>query len=199
MISKPIIGKNVELEQAELGLYTEIGDNCSIRESTIGDYSYCMGYNKIDYASIGKFASIALGARINPVNHPSYQRVAQHHFTYRSKKFGLADEDDESVFDWRRSQRVVIGNDVWIGHNAIIMPNVTIGNGAIVGSGAVVTHDVAPYSVVVGVPAKSIKKRFNDDVIAKIEKSAWWDWPHEILRERLEDIKNIDVFLEKWC
>ena len=71
------------------------------------------------YAEIGKFTSIAWGARINPSNHPSYTRVAQHHFTYRSKQFGFADEDDESIFEWRRKDKVIIGNDVWIGHNAI--------------------------------------------------------------------------------
>ena len=107
--------------------------------------------------------------------------------------------DDESIFDWRRKDKVIIGNDVWIGHNAIIMPGVTIGNGAIIGSGAVVTHDVSPYTVVVGVPAKPIKKRFNDEIIDKIQKSKWWDWPHEQIKERLQDFKDIDEFVKKWC
>ena len=103
------------------------------------------------------------------------------------------------MFDWRREDKVVIGNDVWIGHNAIIMPGVTIGDGAIVGSGAVVTHKVEPYTVVVGVPAKPIKKRFDDLTIDKIQKSQWWNWSHEIIKERLQDFKNIDEFIKKWC
>ncbi len=94
---------------------------------------------------------------------------------------------------------MIIGHDVWIGHNAIIMPNVQIGNGAIIGSGAVVTHDVEPYSVVVGVPAKPIKKRFSDEIIEKIEKSEWWNWSHEQLKERYDDFKNIEEFVRKWC
>ena len=199
MNKKPKIGKGVEIKNSKLGKFTEINDNCIITESIIGDYTYCNGYNQIMYAEIGKFTSIAWGARINPSNHPSYTRVAQHHFTYRSKQFGFADEDDESVFEWRRKDKVVIGNDVWIGHNAIIMPGVTIGDGAIVGSGAVVTHNVEPYTVVVGVPARPIKKRFDQKTIEKIRNSQWWNWSHDKLKERLQDFKNIDEFIKKWC
>lgn len=157
------ISTNVKIDNlSELGIYTELGDNCVITESKIGDYSYCNGYNQIMYSEIGKFVSIAWGARINPSNHPTYTRVAQHHFTYRSKQFDFADEDDENIFEWRRKDKVVIGNDVWIGHNAIIMPGVSIGNGAVIGAGAIVTKDVEPYTIVVGCPAKPIKKRFSN-------------------------------------
>lgn len=71
----------------------------------------------------------------------------------------------------------VIGNDVWIGYNAIIMPGVNVGDGAIIASGSVVTKDVEAYSVVGGNPAKLIRKRFDDETIAKLVKLAWWDWP----------------------
>jgi len=101
-MTNPKLGEKVKLDKAILGEYTEIGDHSIITESTIGDYSYCNGYNQVMYAEIGKFASIAWGARINPSNHPTYDRIAQHHFTYRSKQFDLADEDDESIFEWRR-------------------------------------------------------------------------------------------------
>lgn len=196
---KPKIGKNVALTNAKLGKYVSINDECVILESTIGDYSYCNGYNQIMYSKIGKFASIAWGARINPVNHPIYMRVAQHHFTYRSKEFDLADEDDETVFNWRRKDKVIIGNDVWIGHNAIIMPGVKIGNGAVIGAGAIVTKDVEPYSVVVGNPAHKIKQRFSNEIIEKLEKSKWWEWSHDMLKERLQDFKDVNKFIEKWC
>lgn len=197
--SKPKIGKDVEITDSLLGKYVIVNDNCVVLESTIGDYSYCNGYNQIMYAEIGKFASIAWGARINPVNHPTYDRVAQHHFTYRSKDYDLSDENDESIFDWRRNDKVIIGNDVWIGHNAIILPGVKIGNGAVIGAGAIVTKDVEPYSVVVGNPAHKIKMRFSDDIIKKIESSKWWDWSHEELKERLPDLKDINKFIERWC
>jgi len=159
MDDEPKIGKDVVIKDSSIGKYVGINDNCTITESTIGNYSYCNGYNQIMYAEIGKFTSIAWGARINPSNHPSYTRVAQHHFTYRSKQFGFADEDDESVFDWRRKDKVVIGNDVWIGFGAQIMSGVKIGDGAVIGAGSIVTKDIEPYAVVGGIPAKLIKYR----------------------------------------
>ena len=173
MSSDVKIGKDIALDdKTKIGVYSDIGDRCNFRESIIGDYAVCRGENQIWYSEIGKFASIAYGARINAVNHPAFTRIAQHRFTYRGKQYDFTEENDPSITEWRKKDKVIIGNDVWIGHNAIIMPGVHIGNGAIIGSGAVVTHDVEPYSVVVGVPAKPIKKRFSDDII---EKSEWWN------------------------
>ena len=163
----------------------------------VGDYSYFAGYNQVFYASIGKFCSVASFARINTTNHPTYDRIAQHHFTYRSKRFGFG-EDDAPFFAQRKEKAVTVGNDVWIGHNAIIMPGVIIGNGAVIGAGAVVTKDVEPYSVVAGVPAKKIKMRFSDDLIDKIERSKWWDWDYETIKERLADFRDIETFVRKY-
>lgn len=79
------------------------------------------------------------------------------------------------------------------------MPGVKIGNGAVVGSGAVVTHDVEPYSVVAGVPAKKIKMRFDPDTIARLESTRWWEWDYAVIKERLKDFYNIPAFLEKYA
>lgn len=153
--AQPKIGQQVELNGSQLGQYVHIADNAIIEETQIGDYSYTAGNNQIFYATIGKFVSIATYVRINPGNHPTYQRVAQHHFTYRSSAYGLG-EDDQDFFDWRREHHVTVGNDVWIGHNAVLMPGVTVGNGAVIGTSAVVTKDVGPYSIVAGVAAKRL-------------------------------------------
>lgn len=194
------IGKETIIDKkSKIGKFSDIGDRCNIKSSILGDYAVCRGQNKISYSEIGKFCSIAYGARINAVNHPSYTRIAQHRFTYKGKEYGFSEENDESITHWREENKVVIGNDVWIGHNAIILPGVSIGNGAVVGSGAVVTNDVEPYTVVVGVPARPIKKRFSDEIIEKIEKSEWWNWTHEEIKERYEDFKNIEEFVRKWC
>lgn len=194
------IGKETVIDDnSKIGKYSDIGDRCVIKKSILGDYAVCRGQNKISYSEIGKFSSIAYGARINAVNHPSYTRIAQHRFTYKGKEYGFSDEDDISVEKWRKENKVIIGHDVWIGHNAIILPGVHIGNGAVIGSGAVVTNDVEPYAVVVGVPARQIKKRFSDEIIEKIEKSRWWDWSHEEIKERYEDFRNIEEFVKKWC
>jgi phosphonate metabolism protein (transferase hexapeptide repeat family) len=156
---EPVIEDDVQLISTILGSYTQIQAHSVLNDVTIGDFSYCAGYNQIYYSNIGKFCSIASFVRINPGNHPTYTRIAQHHFTYRSEMFGLG-EDDADFFAWRKDDLVTIGNDVWIGHNATIMPGVTIGNGAVIGTGAVVTKNVEAYSIVAGVPAKKIKMRF---------------------------------------
>lgn len=194
---EPVIEENVTLTNTTLGKFTQIQANCVLNDVTIGDYSYCAGYNQIDYATIGKFCSIATFVRINPGNHPTYTRVAQNHFTYRSEQFDFGPDDDD-FFEWRKSDWVTLGNDVWIGHGASILPGVKIGNGAVVGTGAVVTKDVEPYSIVAGVPAKKIKMRFDDALIEKIEKSSWWDWDHETIKTRIEDFRSIDAFITKY-
>lgn len=195
---EPTIGKDVLLTDTVLGAYTEIKDHCELESVSMGQFSYCAGYNQIFAAEIGNFCSIASFVRINPGNHPSYTRVAQHHFTYRRSLFGFG-EDDEEFFAARRERKVVIGHDVWLGHGVTVMPGIKIGNGAVVGSGAVVTHDVEPYSVVAGVPAKKIKMRFDPDTIARLESTRWWEWDYAVIKERLEDFYSIPVFLEKYA
>jgi len=195
--TEPTIDDDVILAETILGSYTHVQAHSVFCDVVVGDYSYFAGYNQVFYADIGKFCSVASYARINTTNHPTYDRIAQHHFTYRSKRFGFGDNDEE--FFIRRKDRIVtIGNDVWIGHNAIIMPGVRIGNGAVIGAGAIVIKDVEPYSIVVGVPAKMINKRFSDDLIGKIESIKWWDWDHKTLKERLPDFRNKEEFIRKY-
>ncbi len=195
--AQPRIGQNVILNGTRLGQYVHLSDDAILQEVEMGDYSYTAGHNQIFYATIGKFVSIASYARINPGNHPTYQRIAQHHFTYRASEYGLG-EDDEAFFDWRREQHVTIGHDVWIGHNAIIMPGVTIGNGAAIGSAAVVTKDVAPYTIVAGVAAKPIGQRFSDALIERIERSQWWHWEHDTLKQRMADFRDMHTFAARY-
>jgi phosphonate metabolism protein (transferase hexapeptide repeat family) len=193
----PTIEEDVLLENTNLGKFTQIKAHSILHDVTIGDFSYCAGCNQIDYAIIGKFCSIASFVRINPGNHPTFSRIAQHHFTYRSSMFGFG-EDDEDFFAWRKRDCVNIGHDVWIGHNATILAGVTIGNGAVIGAGAIVTKDVEPYSIMVGVPAKKIKMRFQNELIEKIEHAQWWDWDYETIRERLSDFRSMEVFAARY-
>lgn len=196
LAKEPNIGEDVILTNVSLGDYTEVANHCELCDVTMGDYSYCAGYNQIYYATIGKFCSIASNVRINPGNHPTYTRIAQHHFTYRSEQYGFG-KDDQEFFNWRKSSPVIIGNDVWIGHNATIMPGVRIGNGAVIGTGSIVTKDVEPYSMVVGIPVRKIKMRFSSELTKKIEQSQWWDWDHETITKRISDFRDIHLFAEK--
>lgn len=195
---EPTIHDGAAIYRSEVGSWTEIGRNTHIVESTYGDYTYDAGDVSIVYTDVGKFCSIASHTRINPGNHPMH-RVTQHHSTYRRRQFGFAEEDDPEVFAWRRAARCTIGHDVWIGHGATVMAGVSVGIGAVVGAGAVVTKDVPPYTIVGGVPARTIRQRFNDDVARKLMATEWWDWDRSTLEERFGDFYDLDLFLEKYC
>ena len=97
----------------------------------------------------------------------------------------------------RKNSAVNIGNDVWIGQNVLILPGVTIHDGAVCAAGAVVTHDVPPYTIVGGVPAKPIRQRYTDEIIEELLKIRWWDWPEEKIRNNIEDFYQPEVFVKK--
>lgn len=195
---QPSIHSTAVVRNSQLGAYSSVGPECKLNDSTLGDYSYVVHHVSVSYASIGKFCSIAPFVRIHPENHPTW-RAAQHQFTYRSRQYSLA-EDDESFFEWRRQNPVKIGHDVWIGHCAVIMPGVTIGIGGAVGANAVVTKDVPPFTIVAGVPAKPIRQRIPDSQIDRLTKLAWWDWSHECLRQALPDFRQLSIleFIQKY-
>jgi phosphonate metabolism protein (transferase hexapeptide repeat family) len=196
---EPTIDPTAKVRDSTLGKWTAVGARTTISESTMGDYSYVVNDSSIIYSEIGKFCSIAAQTRLNPGNHPMW-RAALHHFSYRSVSYQLGEEDDHEFFEWRRSHRVVLGNDVWIGHGAVVLPGVKIGNGGAVGAGAVVRHDVEPYSIVVGVPAKPIRWRFAQPVREALQEIAWWDWSREAIKLALRDFRALSAeeFVEKY-
>ena len=173
-----------------------IGPRSLIEESSFGDYSYAFGDVSIIYSRVGKSCSLASHVRVNPVNHPMW-RVSQHHFTYRRRQYGFAATDDQE-FRVEKAAECINGHDVWIGHAAVVMPGVEIGLGAVVGAGAVVTKHVRPYEIVVGVPARLVRKRFNDDIVRKLVDIAWWDWDRETMEQRFGDSGTSNLFVEKY-
>ena len=191
----PSVYPTAELRDTRLGAWCEVGARTRIAESAMGDYSYVGEDADIAYARIGRFCSLAARVRLNPGNHPM-GRAALHHFTYRSSLYAMG-EDDAAVFDWRRASPVELGHDVWIGHAAIVLPGVRVGTGAAVGAGAVVSRDVAPFTVVAGVPARPIRPRFAPETAAALARIAWWDWPHERLRAALPDFRALSA--EAFC
>lgn len=195
---KPTVRERVSLTNVVLGPWTEVASDCILENVVLGAYSYTQPFGFFQNTEVGKFANIAAQVRVGPTMHPM-DRPTLHHFTYRRKAYGLAETDDEEFFAWRRAQRATLGHDTWIGHGATVMPGVTVGHGAVVGSGAVVTKDVEPYTVVVGVPARPLKRRFSPTVAEALMAVAWWDWDHSTLQERMADFCGpVEAFLEKW-
>jgi phosphonate metabolism protein (transferase hexapeptide repeat family) len=195
----PWIDPTATVRDSTLGAWTAVGARTSIAETVMGDYSYVVNDASIIYASIGRFCSIAAHTRINPGNHP-LGRAALHHFTYRSASYQLAGDDDEEFFAWRRAQGVTLGDDVWIGHGAVLLPGVSIGTGAAVGAGAVVSRDVEPFAVVSGFPARLLRWRFDEPVREKLLEIAWWNWSRDGLRVALPDFRRLSAeeFVEKY-
>lgn len=142
-----------------------------------------------DRLVIGKFCSIACDARflMTSGNH-SKQSLSSYPFPIFYEEWGGEIADVTKA--WDNFGDIVIGNDVWIGYQAIIMSGVKIGDGAVIGTGAVVTHDVPPYSIVGGIPAKIIKKRFDEEVISKLLEIKWWDWPEKKIQKNLKSIQS---------
>ncbi|MEE4118118.1 MAG: chloramphenicol acetyltransferase [Paracoccaceae bacterium] len=194
----PVVHPECELTDTALGRFTEIGRGTRIAHSTIGDYSYCDRTCDIANAEVGKFANIASLVRIGATDHP-LDRASLHHFQYRSADYWDDAEDDAAWFTVRRVRRTWIGHDTWLGHAAQVKPEVSVGHGAVVAAGAVVTRDVAPYTIVGGVPARPLRPRQPQPVAERLIALAWWDWEHERLRAALDDFRALpaEAFLEK--
>ena len=145
-----------------------------------------------DRLIIGKFCSIACGAKFlfTSGNH-STKSLSTYTFPVFFDEWGL---DAKNICDaWDNKGDIVIGNDVWIGFEAVIMPGVKIGDGAIIATRAVVTKDVPPYTIVGGVPAKTIRRRFDDEMIKKLEAMRWWDWDEEKIKRAIPAIQSGNI------
>ncbi len=155
------------------------------RNSVLYHYPECNG----DRLKIGRFCSIGCGARFifNAANH-SLKSLSTYPFPIFFEEWELDVEKVNTA--WDNKGDIVVGNDVWIGYEAVIFAGVTIGDGAIIGTRAVVTKDVPPYTIVGGVPAKPIRKRFSDEAIKQLQKLEWWNWNEEKIAHNIAAIQS---------
>lgn len=182
-----------EIKHVSFGNYVTVRAHAKIYGSSLNDCSYVNKYTYISRATIGKFCSIAQDVKVGlGGTHPTRDFISTHPAFYSNNReiqicFAKAD-----IFE--QYKQTIVGNDVWIGSNALIVDGLKIGNGAIVAVGSVVTNDVPDFAIVGGVPAKIIRYRFNPEEIEMINKSEWWNWSLEILEKYYSSFLNINDF-----
>lgn len=189
------IGPDVFLEGKNF-----IGAHASIGNTHLGYGSYLSSDTDFTDCTIGRFCSIGAGSKRISGTHP-LDFVSTHPAFYSPSHIcGVSFVQEQKFPDYRYAKdryAICIGNDVWIGMDVAIIDGVTIGDGAVILTGAVVTKDVAPYTIVGGVPARPLRKRFDDDTVRRLLESKWWDRDPAWLKENGELFDNVELFLER--
>lgn len=180
----------------KLGRHVLVDADVWIYESQIGNYSYIADGARVTQAAMGRFCSIGPRAYVGLPQHPSDGFISSHPVFYQHIPWRGFDYADRDYFEGFISTQ--IGNDVWIGANAMIKGGVKIGDGAIIGAGSVVTKDVPPYAIWVGVPAKLLRYRFDSETIEFLLDLQWWDKEEEWLRENWRSFHNSDEFVSRF-
>ena len=174
------------IEAGDYSMYNDFVNDPRDFEKNNVLYHYPVNGDKL---IIGKFCSVACGAKFifTSANH-KLSSLSTYPFPLFFEEWGL---DKRNVTDaWDNKGDIVLGNDVWVGYEAVILSGVTVGDGAIIGARAVVTKDVPPYTIVGGVPAKPIRKRYDDDTINTLLSLKWWDWSKEKIAASITAIQS---------
>lgn len=196
-----IIGKETIIKRSLLEGKNIFGSKNEILNSKIGFGTYFGSDNKIDGLEIGKYCSIASEMKIITGNHPLNNNVSTHpafflnkYSKFRKLKLSYVKSDKYSDNKMINNKwNAVIGNDVWIGSDVKILQGVIIGDGAVIGAGALVTKNIKPYSIVGGVPAKLIRKRFSDEDISFLLELKWWNKGEKWIKENAEYFEDVEV------
>ena len=176
---------NPNITVGDFTMYSDFVNDPTLFENNNVLYHYPINHDKLQ---IGKFCSIACGAKFlfNSAHH-TLSSLSTYPFPLFFEEWGLEKKDVTNA--WDNKGDIVIGNDVWIGYEAVVLAGVTIGDGAIIGTRAVVTKNVPPYTIVGGVPAKPIKKRFSEETISALLEIQWWNWSKERIARNIGAIQ----------
>ena len=180
---------NPNITVGDFTMYNDFVNDPTLFEKNNVLYHYPINDDKLQ---IGKFCSIACGAKFlfNSANH-TLSSLSTYPFPLFFEEWGLEKKDVTNA--WDNKGDIVIGNDVWIGYEAVVLAGVTIGDGAIIGTRAVVTKDVPPYTIVGGVPAKPIKKRFSEETISALLEIQWWNWSEKRIAKNIGAIQSGNI------
>ena len=181
--------KNPDIIIGDYTIYNDFRGAPTLFEKNNVLYHYPINGDRL---IVGKFCSIACGAKFifNCANQ-SLKSLSTYTFPLFYEEWEL--ERDNVTDAWENKGDIVIGNDVWIGYDAVIMAGVTIGDGAVIGARTVVTKDIPPYTIVGGVPAREIRKRFDEETVAKLLRLKWWDWPVDRVKDSIPHIVKGDI------
>ena len=185
---------SVPVGNVRMGKNVAILTGVHLKQVSLGNFSYVSNNSCLVNVTIGNFCSIGPYVQVGLAPHPSRIFVSTYPAFYSNCNEGcpLSFLEDKTFDD--SVPKTCIGNDVWIGSNAIIPGGIDIGTGAIVAAGSVVMKDVPPYAVVGGNPAKVIRYRFSEEQIKALLESEWWDWPIEKIRQHADDFSDVENF-----
>lgn len=181
------------IHKSEISARARVCPGAHIVASKIFDYSYVGNYSTVLYCNIGKFCSIGDNCEIGGGSHPT-DRVSTSPAFYSGKNILRKNFSKKEYAEFAQTN---IGNDVWIGSKCLIKGGITVGDGAIIGMGSVVTHDVPPYEIWAGNPAKCIKKRFDGETANRLLESKWWDFNDKKLSDLGEYFDDVRKFLNE--
>ena len=179
---------------SEVDRKARVGRKCKVFRSKLGRYSYIGKNTQLIHSEVGNFCSISGNVLVG---------MGTHTLEFLSTSPIFTEKHNGTGYSWTDSTpgdpfpKVVVGNDVWIGTHAMILGGVTVGNGAVIGAGAVVTKDVPPYAIVGGVPAKIIRYRFSEDVIARLEELQWWELPEDVLKVNIGLFQSYEIDMKR--